>query len=214
MARKMKKREAAEALRGKLRQVIDPALAKALSHPLRSHILVTLGDRIASPNEIARELGLAARDLDYHVKVLLEMGMIQLVRREKRRGAREHFYELSSSLVYLDDPTWSGVPSQIRSSFSANLLRMVTEEAMDALKAGTFSARDSHQSRTPMLLDEQGWNELISVMAGALEQVMAVQRKSERRRRQGAEIAIPVEVFMIGFETATGRRQGPAISAG
>jgi len=33
--------------------LIDPRLAKALSHPMRSHILTILSERVASPNELA-----------------------------------------------------------------------------------------------------------------------------------------------------------------
>ena len=208
MARKATKKDAG--LHGKLREVIDPAVAKALSHPLRSHILVTLGDRVASPNEIARELGLAARDLDYHVKVLVEMGMIRLVRTEPRRGVQEHFYELSSRILYLDDPEWEKVPEAIRGSFTAGLLKILIEEAMEALQAGTLNARHSHHSRTPMLLDEQGWMELTGVMGGALEQVMAVREASDARRQGGSEASIPVEVYLLGFEKAGTRHAGAA----
>lgn len=211
MAVKTKKTDL-QRLNGKLKQVIDPAVAKALSHPLRSHILVTLGHRVASPNEIARELGLAARDLDYHVKVLVEVGMIQLVRREKRRGVKEHFYELSSQLLHMDDPEWEDVPEAIRGSFAASLLKVVMDEAMEALRAGTFNTRHSHHSRVPMLLDEQGWHELTGVMGGALDQIMAVRQASDMRRRQGAETRIPVEVYLLGFERAGGS-PGPDVAA-
>ncbi|HEX2096370.1 MAG TPA: helix-turn-helix domain-containing protein [Solirubrobacterales bacterium] len=201
MARTARKKEA-EALDGKLRQVIDPAIAQALSHPLRSHILVTLGDRVASPNEIARELGLAARDLDYHVKVLVEFGMIRLAGTKKRRGVKEHFYELARPLLYFDDRRWQAIPSEVRTHLSGSLLRLSIEDALAALRAGTFNARDSHQSRTPMILDEQGWNQVTEVMRKALDEVLGVRRECQRRRQAGNGEGIAVEVVMMGFETA------------
>jgi len=200
MARKAKRKEVA--LEGKLRQVIDPAIAKALAHPLRSHVLVILGDRIASPNEIAKELGLAARDLDYHVKVLVEVGMIKLVRAEQRRGAQEHFYDLKKPALYIDRSEWACMPEPIRSLFSASLLKVVVDEAVDALQAGTFNGRSSHQSRTPLLLDEEAWSEVAKVMGGALDQVIEIgERAAKKLSRTGGE-GIPIEVFMVGFETA------------
>lgn len=202
MARTAKKDSARIA--GRLRQVIDPAIAKALSHPLRSHILVTLGGRVASPKEIARELGLAPRDLDYHVKVLVEVGMIRLVRREQRRGATEHFYELQGPVLYLDREAWEGMPEPLRSRFSASLLRVVVDEAVAALEAGTFTARDSHQSRTPLMLDERGWNEVTEVMGSALAEVVAIGEKCAENLRQSGNEGIPTEIFMMGFETAPG----------
>lgn len=208
MARNGRKKDA-EGFNRKLRQVIDPAVAKALSHPLRSHILVTLGDRVASPNEIAKELGLAARDLDYHVKVLVEVGMIRLVGAEKRRGVKEHFYELSPKLVYIDDREWKHVPEPVRASFSATLLQALMDEAGEALRAGTFHARrDSHESRMKMLLDEQGWQEMTRAMDEALERVLAIRSQSAKRLKAGSHRGIPTAVFMLGFETAAGATHG------
>jgi DNA-binding transcriptional ArsR family regulator len=197
----------------KLREVIDPAIAKALSHPLRSHILVTLGDKIASPNEIARELGLVARDLDYHVKVLVEVGMIRLARTEQRRGVKEHFYELAPPLLRIDDGRWQSIPFEVRTHLSGSLLRLTIEDALAALRAGTFNAKDSHQSRTPMILDEEGWSEVTRVMSRALDEVLGARRESERRQRAGSPQSFPVEVVMMGFETAPGGSGGAAAEA-
>ena len=210
MASKGKKADLSR-LNGKLRQVIDPAIAKALSHPLRGHILVTLGDRVASPNEIARELGLAARDLDYHVKVLIEVGMIKLVGTEKRRGVKEHFYDLKRPVLYIDSRKWARMPEPIRSGFSASLLEVVMGEAVEALMAGTFNARDSHQSRTPMLVDEEGWTEVTKVMGGALEEVLGIAAKSAQNLKRTGGEGIPVEIYMMGFEIAP-RKDAQAVA--
>lgn len=205
MAVKGKKKS--KKLDGRLRRVIDPAIAKALSHPLRGHILVTLGERNASPNEIAKELGLAARDLDYHVKVLVEVEMIRLVRTEKRRGVNEHFYELAPPVLYIDDTDWKGIPREVRAQLSTGLLQVMVDDALAALRAGTFNARNSHQSRTPMILDEQGWHEVTEVMDRALEEVLGARLKSEERRKARRVRGIPVQVVMMGFETADGARK-------
>jgi DNA-binding transcriptional ArsR family regulator len=201
------KKQRMKALDGRLRQVIDPGVAKALSHPLRGHILVRLGERVASPNEIAKELGLAARDLDYHVKVLLEVGMIRLVHKKKRRGVKEHFYELAPPVLHIDDRAWQSIPGELRVRFSTDLLHVMVDDAVAALRAGTFNARNSHQSRTPMILDEQGWHDVTEVMSRALNDVLDVRQESERRRKAATERGIPVEVLMMSFETAAGAGQ-------
>lgn len=200
-----------ERLNGKLRQVMDPAVAKALSHPLRSHILITLGDRIASPNEIALELGLVARDLDYHVKVLVEVGMIRLVRTKKKRGAKEHFYQLCSRILHLDDQAWRQLPPTIRDSLSAGLLKALLDEAGDALRTGTYHARNgNHESRMSMVLDEQGWEEMTRTMNEALERVLVIRSESAKRLGSGSEPGIPTAVYMLGFETAAGAPRSDA----
>jgi DNA-binding transcriptional ArsR family regulator len=211
MAKRRKKKEQ-RVPDGKLKKVIDPTVAKALSHPFRSHILVTLGDRIASPKEIADELGIDPRDLDYHIKVLIGVGMIRLVRTEKRRGAREHFYELIEPLFNFDDREWSKMPELIQSSFSASLLRIVVDEAVEALQAGTFNARANHQSRTPLILDERGYDKVTKLMDETLQKVLEIGKKSAQDLNTMGKEGIPAEVFMVGFETAAGVRQR-AISA-
>lgn len=203
MAAKRKKQKKIQGPTKRLRQVIDPVLAKALSHPLRSHILATLGDRVASPNEMAKELGIDARDLNYHVHVLLEMEMIRLVRREKRRGAREHFYELSPPLLYIDDQDWKRIPEPIRARMSASLFQVMFDEAVEALKAGTFDARESHQSRTTMVLDEKGLGKVAKLMNETLEKVLEIRERSALDLQRAGEEGIPVEIFMVGFESAT-----------
>jgi DNA-binding transcriptional ArsR family regulator len=204
MATKRRNRQKHRELNENLRQVFDPMLAKALSHPLRGHILATLGDRIASPNEIAKELGIDARDLNYHIRVLVEIEMIALVYAEQRRGVVEHFYELNSPLVQLDDSGLSQMPEQLRSRLSISILQIAMDEAIDALRAGTFDARESHQSRTTMILDEQGRRDVFELMQGTLERVLEVHRKCSRSLKKRPGEGVPVEVFMMGFETAAG----------
>src|SRR4029079_9709992 len=71
---------------------LDEALLKAISHPLRHRLLGLLDDRTASANELARELGLPLGRVSYHIRLLADLGVIELVRTEPRRGALEHFY--------------------------------------------------------------------------------------------------------------------------
>jgi predicted transcriptional regulator len=78
---------------GRLRQVLDLKLTKALAHAMRGHIVAVLGERIASPNEIAKELGMDVAYVSYHFRVLRDdCGLIEQVSTADRRGVQEHFY--------------------------------------------------------------------------------------------------------------------------
>lgn len=139
------------------KQIIDPILAKGLTHPLRGEILLTLGERgIASPKEIAAVLEVDLTEISYHVRRLNARGLIRLVRTEGRRGVREHFYELTKPLVHFDDKEWKRLPVELRDRFSNSLLRVTLSEAVDAMRAGTFNAENCHQSRVTMPVDRQG----------------------------------------------------------
>jgi DNA-binding transcriptional ArsR family regulator len=70
----------------------DAKLAKALAHPLRAQILERLERHTASPSELADELAAPLGNVSYHVRILADAGLIELVRTTRRRGATEHHY--------------------------------------------------------------------------------------------------------------------------
>lgn len=81
------------------KRVIDQRLVKAVAHPLRVEILETLvSDGELSPAQIATKLGRAPGNVSYHVNVLRDCKVLELVRTEPRRGALEHFYRPAESI--------------------------------------------------------------------------------------------------------------------
>jgi DNA-binding transcriptional ArsR family regulator len=71
------------------------AVGKVMSHPLRLRIVAELNKRgPLSPNGLSKLLDQPLGSVSYHVKALLEAGVLKLVRTEPRRGALEHFYAL------------------------------------------------------------------------------------------------------------------------
>lgn len=194
--------------RPKLKQIIDPILAKALTHPLRGHILLMLGERgVASPKEIGDALDVGVQEVSYHVRNLKTRGLIRLVRVEKRRGVKEHYYELCEPLVYLDDKEWRLLPRQIQARFNVSLLQVAMADALEALRAGTFDAPDSHHSRMTMPVDEQGRREVGEVLSHALERLLEIKDGCAGRMRLPSDEAIPLAVFMTAFETAAGAKR-------
>jgi hypothetical protein len=153
---------------------------------------------------MAEELGVECWSLDYHARELVGHEMIRLVSTEKRRGFYEHFYTLCSRVLYLDDSAWLRLPAEIRSSLSGSLLQIVFNEAVEALRVGTFTARESHQSRTAMVVDEQGHREAMELMDETLERMLQIRKTCSRRVGKEPGEGIPIEVFMLGFETAAG----------
>ncbi|HKB50574.1 MAG TPA: helix-turn-helix domain-containing protein [Solirubrobacterales bacterium] len=195
----------------KLKQVIDPTLAKAFTHPLRGHVWVTICEKgIASPAEIAGELELDVSEVSYHFRELKRRKLIRLVRTVQRRGFDEHFYEPCTPVLHFDDFEWMEIPAAIRSTFSGDMLRQIIEELIDALEAGSLDARSRHLSRTWLLLDEKGWKELMRAMQAALDRIQAIQERSAKRREASSEPGIPVSVVLASFETATNISQREA----
>jgi len=196
-----------DARRGKrLKQIIDPTLAKAFTHPLRGHILVTLCEKgVASPKEVAEEAGLDVSEVSYHFRELKRRKLINLVRTEKRRGFAEHFYEPTSPVLFFDEEEWMRIPQRLRTTLSADMLGQVVRDLMAALEAGSFEARGRHLSRTLLTVDERGWEELSQVAEEALNQVLAIQKRCVKRNDGSmAKGGIPVAAVITFFETAMG----------
>src|SRR3954451_15008353 len=74
----------------------EARVAKALAHPLRARILQRLGERVASPADLAAELGAPLGVVSYHVRMLSNYDCVELVRTEPRRGALQHFYRATA----------------------------------------------------------------------------------------------------------------------
>ncbi|HZK15780.1 MAG TPA: winged helix-turn-helix domain-containing protein, partial [Solirubrobacterales bacterium] len=127
-------------------------LVKALGHELRVEILGILNERMASPNELSKELEEGLSQVSYHVKVLKDYKTITQVKTEPRRGAVEHYYRATSS-AFLTDRDWHSLPASVRPGLSADLLELIMGDAVRSLEEGVFDERvDRHMSRTPLLL--------------------------------------------------------------
>lgn len=185
----------------KLKQLIDPALARSLAHPVRGHILVRLGEvGSLSASHVARELGVKASDLSYHFRSLRAKGLIDQAHLVQRRGFTERVYKLADPAFFFDEHEWARIPEKVRKRFRVELLRAVFEEAVVALNAGTLSAESSHVSRVWVIADERGRDELIDFEKRMLKERMALKRKIERRAGAASGNAVPMALVSMCFQ--------------
>jgi DNA-binding transcriptional ArsR family regulator len=78
-------------------QPSEYAILKAVGHPLRRQLLAILATGEASAKELSDQLGLALPNVSYHVVVLRDLGLLELVRETPKRGATERHYRASPS---------------------------------------------------------------------------------------------------------------------
>jgi DNA-binding transcriptional ArsR family regulator len=181
---------------------VNQALVKSLAHELRAEILAILNERMASPNELAKELDEGLSQVSYHVKVLKDYGVIRLVKTEPRRGAVEHYYR-ATSRAYLSDRDWHELPKSVREGMSADLFQWILDDVVASLEGEVFDAReDRHMSWTPMVVDEQGWKEINGILDAALKQVFKAQEASVKRLAKSKEDGINMSVAMLGYEVS------------
>src|SRR5688500_294905 len=132
--------------------LVDPRIAKALSHPMRARILVILNERVASPNEIAEEIHERLPNVSYHVRALQDLGCIELVDTAQRRGAIEHYYR-AVTRPFFTDKDWKRLPRSGRQAISGTALKVIWEDVSEAINGGTFDVRaDRHLTHSPMAL--------------------------------------------------------------
>lgn len=182
-------------------QGIEQTLVKVVAHPLRVQALSVLAERPASPKEIAAELGAPVGNVSYHVRALEQVGLVELVDEKKRRGAVEHFYRAIARPLFSEEE-WAKLDPKERQGLSIWTLQLILADAAQALGAGTFDARENrHLSRTPLLVDEQGWRELVEIQARALRETLEVQAASaERMSGEDGDGGFPAFAAMTCFE--------------
>ncbi len=159
----------------------DPRLIKALAHPLRVRILSILETRdMASPNEMAEELGVSLGVMSYHVRRLHALGFLELVKRTPRRGAIEHHYR-AKARPHVTDEGWAETPSIVKRAMVGASLQQITGFINAAAAQGGFDRGDAHLSRTVVALDDEGWKELAGELARLMERVDSLQDEALER---------------------------------
>jgi DNA-binding transcriptional ArsR family regulator len=82
-----------------------PERMKALGDPLRGAILDLVLERAMTVTELAGRLRRPKGSVAYHVKVLLDAGLLQVVRTQKVRAIEERYYgRTGRSIVFEDTP--------------------------------------------------------------------------------------------------------------
>ena len=159
----------------------EPRVAKALSHPLRARILGILEERRASPRELSEELGAPLGNVSYHVRALLNLKLIKLVKKTPRRGAIEHHYEAVSAAARVPEVEWEKMPSIAKQAVIGAVLDETNQSVAEAAAAGGFDRSDTHVTRTKLVLDDKGFKELSDVLAKVLERAERIQEQSRKR---------------------------------
>jgi DNA-binding transcriptional ArsR family regulator len=178
-------------------QTSEEQLIKALAHPIRAKALTILNQRVASPKEVALELGEEIGNVSYHVKQLRRYGCVELVRTAQRRGATEHYYR-GTARPFLSDSFWARLPDDVRNGISVTAVKVINDAVGAALEAGTFDARpDRHLSCVSFDLDEEGWDESRELLKETLEGLMAIGDRSAAR----GDGSLRASFGILGFES-------------
>src|SRR6478735_7495701 len=92
--------------------VTTPAELRAMADPLRSTILDLVLERAATVTELASAVGRPKSTVAHHVKVLVDAGLLRVVRTRRVRAIEERFYGRTARMFYaaLDRDLHEGPP--------------------------------------------------------------------------------------------------------
>jgi DNA-binding transcriptional ArsR family regulator len=161
----------------------EPALVRALAHPLRAQILGVLQERRASPRELADVFGAPLGNVSYHVRCLADLRLIKLVKKTPRRGAIEHHYEATSAAV-ISDSTWGKASTIVKKAMVASALEEIGRSVNEAAALGGFERREAHLSRSRLVLDDRGWAELGEALLKLIDRANRISDQSEKRLKR------------------------------
>lgn len=186
---------------GKHPDFLSPQLAAAMSHPTRVHTMGVLRERVASPRQVAEEIGERLNNVTYHINQLLKLGCIELVRTERVRGGRvvEHFYRATRRL-YFDEEAWQALTEKERLDLVGVSLRLIAGDVTGAMAAGTiFGDDNSHLCRNALVVDEEGWREVTGAIERAIAELFEIEGSVAERVAEGGSADIHTRVELMQF---------------
>lgn len=186
-------------------RLINDKLVTAMGHPTRVHAVTVLSDRPASPSELAKELNCSVRHVTYHLKVLEKLGSIELVDKRPAAGGRvvESFYK-STDRIWFDREAWEQVAdAKTGIGVTMPILSLISEDIARAMVGNTFEEKDNHVSRTPMVVDDDGWEEVVSLLNETLDKLLDIQARVNNRVTPATETK-QAKVEIIQFRSPDG----------
>jgi DNA-binding transcriptional ArsR family regulator len=180
------------------------ALTRTMAHPLRCSLLAALVERPAvSIRELAAHLDEPERRVRYHLEAMGREGLVEVTRREIRRGGVEYFYSARVRPVIKDfDPGVVDVEQQRQ--IAIQVLRLVVDNATAAIRAQRFgTGRDACVVRHWGELDDVGREEIAAIHRQSMEDVENAFKRARERLDSNGEEGTPATSATLFFETAS-----------
>jgi DNA-binding transcriptional ArsR family regulator len=185
-----------------IKSIDDPRYVKALSHPLRVRILAMLRERDASPVELADWLKASLGTVAYHVRTLERLGVIELVKETKVRGAIEHHYRAKHDPL-ISDEMWAETAPIAKQAMVDAILQTNDEYVRASAAAGGFDRSDAVLLRKRLVLDAKAFAQLNKACTKLFEQARSIEEAAAKRieRDPHAEDIVESGLSILLFET-------------
>jgi DNA-binding transcriptional ArsR family regulator len=198
-------RVAAEAM--ELPPDLRDALVDTLSDPFQARVYTTVTERPgATIAQIAARIGEPPRRVRHQIEHLLEVGLVHLDSRTKRRNAREHHYR-AVALAKVQNELDSSWDDDQRRKVALSVTRMITGDIGQALRAGILGTSDGHaEVRVSAEVDGQGWQELADIMERVMGEIEETVIRSAARLEASGLGGTEVVAALLLFQTPAWER--------
>jgi DNA-binding transcriptional ArsR family regulator len=154
----------------------DEGKIKALAHPIRLAIMADAALRPVSAKDMSDTLGEPLPKISYHVRCLADAGLLQPVRRTKRRGAIETHYRAVAT-VEISNQTFDRMSPELRSAFAEAMLLGLAQDLTAAIRAGAHQEHDHLFGRLNFTVDSDGRRRIYELISDFYEQLAALERE-------------------------------------
>jgi AcrR family transcriptional regulator/Mn-dependent DtxR family transcriptional regulator len=169
--------------------------------PTKRSALATLILRSASAEELARELKVSVETIGAYLEELEEERLIERVEVEDGDESAPPAWRFRSSLRLFDLEEWAELTPEERHRVSTEVVELIERDFAQSLADGSFDRRaDRHLTRTPIVVDEQGWSELVSIHLAAAGAAYEIRTKSAKRLKESGGKAITGRSVQALFE--------------
>jgi hypothetical protein len=158
-------------------------------------------EREIGVEQASRELGKPVDEVRALVEELIAAAILEVAAGQPGEGGEEDEVLYKLNWGWLDDDRWAQLSLRQRSTISAAIGHLITGEIDLALEVGTFDARiDRHLTRAQLVVDEQGWRDLMRIHDEAFRASIAARDRSAERLRQSGKPGIEGRSVQVLFE--------------
>lgn len=187
-------------------KLADRWFVRALSHPLRIELLEMLNERQASPVDMKRALGGTLNRINYHLKVLVDCGCVEVIETRPVRGAVKHYYR-AVPRSFFGHPDLRQVPPSIRGGATEMSARSFQKVFRRAAEAGNVDKEDAIFNWMTLAVDELGREKAIELGETVLKGYELIAKQSRERAGETEEPLTSLIVGVVTFDAGSARRR-------
>ncbi len=184
----------------------------AYAHPLREKIFTILTERVASPAQMTRDMGLPREQIsnvDYHTKKLVEFDCAEPVGERKAGSLTETLYKATDRAL-VETSEWEKL-ARDNPAFAEYQLGRAFQVQFDdgllAFRAGTIGEDSAfHLTRTRRILDAEGYAAALELKERSLREMDEIEKQSAERRSESGNDAIIVSDNLALFKVPSPSR--------